>query len=44
MMSEGQSFESFLGKGSFEEIMSKYDEFLHESFGERPIDFTALTA
>jgi len=24
-----------LGKGPFQEIMSKYDEFLQESFGKR---------
>jgi hypothetical protein len=37
--SEGETFDTFLGKGTFEEVMSRYDEFLHESFGRGPIAF-----
>lgn len=36
---DGKTFEAFLGNDSFEKnFMSKFDDFLHESFGEWMIE------
>jgi len=35
MTTDGRNFEAFLGNDHFEKkVMSKFDDFLHESFGE----------
>ena len=42
----GKTFELHVGKGSFDELMSKFDEFLNASFGKslRPSVFNTSTA